>query len=111
MTGDSRAGPGPVAATAWVAARLGAPTDVLEVRTIEVGSPGPGQARVATEAISLDFNDIDTIRGRYALLPFDHQADIHGMPSSSRGGDRIASLRAFRCRPVIACLPRQTPTS
>ncbi len=71
MTGDSPAGPAPVAATAWVAARLGAPTDALEVRTVEVGLPGPGQARVATEAISLDFNDIDTIRGRYALLPFD----------------------------------------
>jgi NADPH2:quinone reductase len=67
---DTRGGPDPVMATAWVAARLAAPTDALEVRTTEVGVPGPGQARVTTEAISLDFNDIDTIRGRYALLPF-----------------------------------------
>ena len=76
MTGDAPAVepvavPGPVAATAWVAARLGAPTDALEIRETEVGLPGPGQARVATEAFALDFNDIDTIRGRYFLLPFE----------------------------------------
>ena len=59
---------GPVAATAWVAARLGAPTDALEIRTVSVGLPGPNQVRVATETFCLDFNDIDTIRGRYGLL-------------------------------------------
>ena len=62
---------GPVAATAWVAARLGAPTDALEIRTVDVGPPGPNQVRVATETFCLDFNDIDTIRGRYGLLKFE----------------------------------------
>jgi NADPH2:quinone reductase len=57
-----------VPATAWVAAALGAPTDVLEIRTLDVGPPGPRQVRVATETFCLDFNDIDTIRGRYGLL-------------------------------------------
>jgi NADPH2:quinone reductase len=40
----------------------------LEVRTVDVGLPGPNQVRVATETFCLDFNDIDTIRGRYGLL-------------------------------------------
>ena len=62
---------GPVAATAWVAARLGAPTDALEIRAVDVGPPAPNQVRVATETFCLDFNDIDTIRGRYGLLKFE----------------------------------------
>ncbi|MGD0380659.1 MAG: zinc-binding dehydrogenase [Acidimicrobiales bacterium] len=66
--GDSPAETGSVPATAWVAARLGAPTDVLEIRAVDVGLPGPRQVRVATETFCLDFNDIDTIRGRYGLL-------------------------------------------
>ncbi|MGP0029066.1 MAG: zinc-binding dehydrogenase [Acidimicrobiales bacterium] len=66
--GSSPADTGSVAATAWVAAQLGAPTDALETGEIEVGPPGPSQVRVATETFCLDFNDIDTIRGRYGLL-------------------------------------------
>ena len=58
-------------ATAWVVARLGAPADALEIQTVEVDDPGANQVRVAVEAFCLDFNDIDTIRGRYGLLKFD----------------------------------------
>jgi NADPH2:quinone reductase len=57
-----------VGATAWMAARLGAATEALEIRTIEVGPPAPNQVRVSVETFSLDFNDIDTIHGRYGLL-------------------------------------------
>jgi NADPH:quinone reductase len=60
-----------VTATAWVAARLGAPTEALEIRTVEVGPPGPRQVRIATETFCLDFNDIDTIRGRYGIMKLD----------------------------------------
>jgi NADPH2:quinone reductase len=66
--GNSLDQAGTVSATAWVAARLGAPTEVLETRVMEVAAPGPNQVRVATEAFCLDFNDIDTVRGRYGLL-------------------------------------------
>ena len=51
--------------------RLGAPTDALEIRAVEVDDPGANQVRIAVEAFCLDFNDIDTIRGRYGLLKFD----------------------------------------
>ena len=58
-------------ATAWMVTRLGSPIDVLEIQTVEVGEPGANQVRIAVEAFCLDFNDIDTIRGRYGLLKFE----------------------------------------
>jgi NADPH2:quinone reductase len=58
-------------ATAWMVTKLAAPNDALEIQTIHVGEPGPNQVRVAVEAFCLDFNDVDTIRGRYGLLRFE----------------------------------------
>lgn len=59
------------AATAWMVTRLGAPTAALEIEAVEVGDPGANQVRIAVEAFCLDFNDVDTIRGRYGLLKFE----------------------------------------
>lgn len=58
-------------ATAWMVSRLGAPTGALEIQIVEVGEPGANQVRINVEAFCLDFNDIDTIRGRYGLLKFE----------------------------------------
>ena len=58
-------------ATAWVVRKLAAPVDALGVQTVEVGDPGANQVRIEVEAFCLDFNDIDTIRGRYGLLRFE----------------------------------------
>ncbi|MFZ0667383.1 MAG: zinc-binding dehydrogenase [Acidimicrobiales bacterium] len=55
-------------ATAWVVTRLSAPTEALEIQTVEVADPGPSQVRIDVEAFCLDFNDIDTVYGRYHLL-------------------------------------------
>lgn len=60
-----------VQAKAWVAARLAAPIEALEIQTVEIAAPGPNQVRIATKAFCLDFNDIDTIYGRYFLLAFE----------------------------------------
>jgi NADPH2:quinone reductase len=51
--------------------RLAAPSDALEIQTVEVGEPGVNQVRIAVEAFCLDFNDIDAIYGRYGLLKFE----------------------------------------
>jgi NADPH:quinone reductase len=59
-----------VEARAWVAARLAAPIEALEIQSVEIPVPGPGEVRIAVKAFCLDFNDIDTIYGRYFLLPF-----------------------------------------
>ncbi len=58
-------------ATAWMVRRLAAPTEALEIERVDIGEPGPNQVRIAVEAFCLDFNDIDTIRGRYGLLKFE----------------------------------------
>jgi NADPH2:quinone reductase len=58
-------------ATAWMVTRLAAPTDALEIQTVDVAEPGADQVRIAVDAFCLDFNDIDTIRGRYGLLKFE----------------------------------------
>ena len=58
-------------ATAWMVTRLGPPSDALEIQTVDIDEPGPNQLRIAVEAFCLDFNDIDTIRGRYGLLKFE----------------------------------------
>jgi NADPH2:quinone reductase len=71
MTADTVSGPVSVEATAWMATRVGPATEALEIRTVEVGSPSPNQVRVTVETFSLDFNDIDTIHGRYGLLKLD----------------------------------------
>jgi NADPH:quinone reductase len=60
-----------IPASAWTVTRLSAPTEALEVRDVEVGEPGTNQVRIDVEAFCLDFNDIDTIRGRYGLLKFE----------------------------------------
>jgi NADPH2:quinone reductase len=54
-----------------MATSLGAPTEALEIRPVEVGEPGANQVRIVVEAFCLDFNDVDTIRGRYGLLRFE----------------------------------------
>ena len=38
---------------------------------MEIPAPGPNEVRIAVRAFCLDFNDIDTIYGRYFLLPFE----------------------------------------
>lgn len=58
-------------AKAWMVTRLGAPLESLEMQQVEVGPPAANQVRIAVDAFCLDFNDIDTIWGRYGLLKFD----------------------------------------
>jgi NADPH2:quinone reductase len=57
--------------TVWMVRRLATPTEALEIERLEIGEPGPNQVRIAAEAFCLDFNDIDTIRGRHGLLKFE----------------------------------------
>jgi NADPH2:quinone reductase len=62
------AGNGAVKANAWVATELGDPTKVLEQREIEVRAPDPNEVRIKVDAFSLNFNDIDIIRGRFTSM-------------------------------------------
>jgi NADPH2:quinone reductase len=87
-------------ATAWVVTRLSAPTDALEIKTVGVGDPGANQVRVTVEAFCLDFNDIDTIRGRYGLLKFEPPFVI-GMAAAGRVEAVGPGCEAFLGRRVV----------
>ena len=54
---------------AWLVHEFGAPTDVLRVDEVDPPEPGPGEVQIAVEAITINFNDIDGIRGRYRTVP------------------------------------------
>ena len=54
---------------AWRAVEHGAPRDVLRLEDVEQPSPGPGEVLVRADAVTLNFNDIDGIHGRYATVP------------------------------------------
>jgi NADPH:quinone reductase len=54
---------------AWQAVEHGAPRDVLRLVDVDAPTPGPGEVLVRADAITLNFNDIDGIHGRYATVP------------------------------------------
>ena len=54
---------------AWMAVEHGAPRDVLRLEEIERPEPGDGEVVVRSDAVTLNFNDIDGIHGRYATVP------------------------------------------
>ena len=53
---------------AWVAERLGKPTEVLKIHEKPIPEPGPNELLVKLETTTLNFNDIDAIYGRYTSL-------------------------------------------
>jgi NADPH2:quinone reductase len=54
---------------AWRAVEHGAPRDVLRLEEVDTPRPGPGEVLVRADAVTLNFNDIDGIHGRYATVP------------------------------------------
>ncbi len=56
---------------AWLVQKFGAPTDVLLLDDVAAPEPGPGEVQIAVEAITINFNDIDGIRGRYRTVPIE----------------------------------------
>jgi NADPH2:quinone reductase len=53
---------------AWRVHQYGVPADALRLDDVAVPEPGPGEVRVRVEATTLNFNDLDGIRGRYATV-------------------------------------------
>jgi NADPH2:quinone reductase len=60
-----------IVANAWVVNELGDPTKVMKQQEIEVLAPAFDEVRIRVESFSLNFNDIDIIRGRYLTLPLE----------------------------------------
>ena len=83
---------------AWRVHEYGAPTDVLRFDDVERPEPGPGEVQIAVEAITINFNDIDGIRGRYRTVPIEPPY-IPGMEvlgrvrRAGKGGEALIGTR------------------
>jgi NADPH:quinone reductase len=54
---------------AWTVHEFGAPRDVLRLDRVDVPEPAAGEVQITVEAVTINFNDIDGIRGRYRTVP------------------------------------------
>jgi NADPH2:quinone reductase len=54
---------------AWRVHEYGAPADVLTLDDVDVPEPADGELLVRVEAVTLNFNDLDGIHGRYKTVP------------------------------------------
>src|SRR5262249_12871280 len=54
---------------AWRVTRYGSPRDVLALEDIEAPVPGDGEVLIRVSSITLNFNDLDGIHGRYKAVP------------------------------------------
>jgi NADPH2:quinone reductase len=53
---------------AWTVSHYGKPIEVLKLEKTPVPSPGAGEIRVKVEALTINFNDLDGIYGRYLTV-------------------------------------------
>ncbi len=85
--------------------------EVLKLETVEVGEPGPGQARVRHSFIAVNFIDIYFRTGRYPLpLPAGVGRVSDRMQSAS---SKLSALASPISRSAIAsatCSDRRVPT-
>jgi NADPH2:quinone reductase len=86
MTGD-----GARRARAWRVHRHGPPLEALQLDEITVADPGPGQLRVRVAAVTLNFNDVDGVYGRYRTvappLPYTPGMEVLGEVEACGPGD------------------------
>jgi len=54
---------------AWRAVEHGAPLDVLRLEEVDEPTPGPHEVQIRVDAVTLNFNDLDGIHGRYRTVP------------------------------------------
>jgi NADPH2:quinone reductase len=75
---------------AWRVKRHGRPAEVLELGEVEVPAPGAGEVRVRVAAVTLNFNDLDGIHGRYRTvappLPYTPGMEVLGRVEACGSG-------------------------
>jgi NADPH2:quinone reductase len=49
--------------------RYGAPREVLQLDEVDGPEPGPGELKIRVTSVTLNFNDLDGIHGRYKTVP------------------------------------------
>jgi len=53
---------------AWRVHRYGPPSEALSLDEVEVPEPGPGELRLRSSAVTLNWNDVDGCHGRYETV-------------------------------------------
>ena len=92
---------------AWRVHEYGAPTEVLRFDEVDGPEPGPGEVQIDVEAITINFNDIDGIRGRYRTVPVEPPY-IPGMEvlgrvrGAGKGGEALIGTVSARFPPVLS---------
>src|SRR5205085_6492504 len=66
----------------------------LRYEEVEVGAPGPGEARVRHTAIGLNFTDIHHRTGRYPLPAFPHVIGMEAAGVVEAVGEGVHEVRA-----------------
>src|ERR1700730_17082825 len=54
---------------AWRVHEYGAPREVLMLDDVDEPSPGPEELKIRVTSVTLNFNDLDGIHGRYKTVP------------------------------------------
>lgn len=72
--------------------RHGGPEE-LRYEAVEVGAPGPGEARVRHTAIGLNFTDIHHRTGRYPLAPLPHVIGMEAAGVVEAVGEGVADVK------------------
>jgi NADPH:quinone reductase len=54
---------------AWRVHEYGAPRAVLQLDEVDAPSPGAGELKIRVTSVTLNFNDLDGIHGRYKTVP------------------------------------------
>jgi NADPH2:quinone reductase len=73
--------------------QLGGP-EVLRYEQVEIGTPGPGEARVRHTAIGLNFTDIHFRTGRYPLKELPHVIGMEAAGVVEEVGPGVTEVRA-----------------
>jgi NADPH2:quinone reductase len=75
---------------AWRVHEYGAPRDALRLEDVPLPEPGPGELRVRVAAITLNYNDLDGIYGRYRTvsppLPYTPGMEVLGRVDAAGEG-------------------------
>ncbi len=75
---------------AWRVHEYGEPADVLRLEEVAVPKPGPGDVLVRVAAVTLNFNDVDGVRGRYLTvrppLPYTPGMEVLGTVEGAGAG-------------------------
>ena len=58
-----------VVVKAWRVHQYGAPREVLQLDDVDAPEPGAGELKIRVTSVTLNFNDLDGIHGRYKTVP------------------------------------------